>query len=149
MGSNVVHSRVSFLPGSTVEFDLRTADSGRTVDTADHRSACLITLDGNSCCDSEIIDIQIKRAMVLSVKREESLLQQKYHKMDLTALDEEEIFSDSHYSEVLDPPVSVHTEEGVTNGQFDTGPWHQIQRRLWQSHVHYLHTGRDNIIACL
>lgn len=67
----------SLLPGPTVEFDARTADSGRTVDTTDGRSACLVSLDGDSCSDGESIHIQIKRAAVLSVKREESLLQQK------------------------------------------------------------------------
>lgn len=80
-----LHPRCSagvLLPGSPVEFDARSADSGHAVDTTDRRSACLITLDGNTCGDGESIHIQIKRAAVLSGKREESLLQQKYHKMD-------------------------------------------------------------------
>lgn len=114
-----------------MEFDAGTGDCGRTADAANHRSACLVALDGNTCSDTESIDIQIKRSAVLSVKREESLLQQKYHKMDITVVCKEEICSHSHYSEILDPPVSVQTEESVTNGESDTSPWHQIHRRLW------------------
>ena len=72
------------LPGSTVEFDAGAADCGCTADAAHRRSARLVALDGNTCRDSESIDIQIKRSAVLSVKREESLLQREYHKMDFS-----------------------------------------------------------------
>lgn len=129
-----------------MEHYARTADSGRTVDSTDHRSACLITLDGNADSDSESIHIQIERTAILSVKREKSLLQQKYPTIDLTVLYEEVILCLSHYSEVFDPPVSMQTDEGVVNGQSQTGPWHQVHRRFCQSHIHDLHTGRT---ACL
>lgn len=103
------------LPGSTVEFDCGAAYSGCAVGVADLRSACIITLDGNAWSDGELVHIQIKEAAVLSVKREESL-QQECHKM----LYNEEVLSHLHNSEVLDPPVSMQTDYGITNGQCDT-----------------------------
>ncbi len=150
MGSNIEHSTsFLFLPGSTVEFYSHTADSGCTVDTTDRGSACLITLDADAFCDSESVHIQIKRAMVLSVKRRGVTATVKEEsRFDWSVLYREEIFCYSHYSKVLDPPVSVQTDEGISNGQSDTSPWHQTHCRLWQSHIHYFHTGRNNILVC-
>lgn len=37
---------------------------------------------------------------------------------------------DSHYSEVFDPPVSSQIDEGATNRQSDTTPWHQAHHRF-------------------
>ena len=45
------------------------ANIGSTVETIDHRSACLVTLDGETCTETDIIGVQIKRAAVLSVER--------------------------------------------------------------------------------
>lgn len=68
------------LPGSTVEFDAHATDGGRAVDSADLRTACPVSLDGDARSDGEITDAQIERAAVLSVKREASPMQQKYHR---------------------------------------------------------------------
>lgn len=114
-----------------MEFDVHAADSGITLGDTDLRVARLIILDGDTCSDGESVHIQIKRAAVLSVKREGSLLQQKCHKMDLSVLYKEGSSSHSHYSEVLDPPVSTQTDEGITNGQSDTRPRNQTHCRLW------------------
>lgn len=53
-----------------MEFYAHAADAGRTADSTDRRSARPVTLDGDTCTDSESIHIQIKRAAVLSVERE-------------------------------------------------------------------------------
>lgn len=70
-------------------------------------------------------------------------------KLILTVLCKEEIFFffHLHYSEVLDPPVSMQTDEGITNGQPDTSSRHQIHCRRGQSHIHYLYTGRNNMLV--
>lgn len=52
-------------------------------------------------------------------------------KMTLNLQFEEVFFFDSHYSEILDPPVSTQTEVGITNGQFDTSPRDKSHCRLW------------------
>ena len=105
-----------------MKFDACAANSGSTVNTADCWPACLITLDDDTCSDCKSIDIQIKRATVLSVGiLYELLLQQR-----VIALCKGKLFSHSHYSEVLDPPVSTQTDEGVTNTQSDSSPRHKF-----------------------
>lgn len=74
------------LPGPTVEFDPSTADISGTVGTADRGMACRIPADGNCSRDTEIPHIQIKIAAVPSVKRDTSLLQQRFHTTHLNAL---------------------------------------------------------------
>lgn len=59
------------LPGSAVEFDSGTTNWGWTACDADLRSAWRITLDGNSCGDTESVHIHVKSASVLSVKKVE------------------------------------------------------------------------------
>lgn len=56
------------LPGSTVEFNANAANRGRTVDAVDRGAARLISSDGNARADTESIHIQIKWAMVFTVK---------------------------------------------------------------------------------
>lgn len=53
--------------------------------------------------------------------------------------------SRSHYSEVLDPPVAVQTDEGVPDWQTCSGCWHKVHGGLWQPHVGDSHTGRNNV----
>lgn len=59
-------------------------------------------------------------SFLLREREEKSLLQQKYHNMHEEY--KEEIFAHLHYFEVLDPPVSMQTDEGVTDRQSDTSP---------------------------
>lgn len=122
MASTELHSKL-LLPGPTMEFDPSTADIGGTVGTADHGMACCIPADGNSGRDTEIPHIQIKRAAVPSVKRHITAAAKLSHNT-FECIDGE-IFSHSH-KDVLDPPVSTHTDKGTSNGHLDTRPCHQI-----------------------
>lgn len=60
-----------------MEFDFGTANTGRAAGNTDHRPARLITCDRDTCSDCKPIDIQIKWAAVLSVKRVNSQSWQK------------------------------------------------------------------------
>lgn len=59
-----------------------------------------------------------------------------------------EIFGRLHSPKVLDSPVPTHTDEGVTDGQSDTGSGDQVHGRRGQSHVGDLHAGRENTLDC-
>lgn len=60
------------LPGATAELDAGTANGGGAADIGDVRSTRGVTLDGSGCSDGESVHVQLKRAAVFSVEREEN-----------------------------------------------------------------------------
>lgn len=80
------------LPGSTPEFDLGAAYRGCTVDAAHFRAACGIALGGKSGSDRDLFHVEIERTAFPTVReREDSSLQKRSHKKDLSALYKEAI----------------------------------------------------------
>lgn len=122
-----------------MELDFGTGHIGYAVGTADHWPTRRVTFHDDTRADCESIDIHVKRAAVLSVWERST---------EGSALEEGASFRVwdglySHYSEVLDPPVSIQIHEGVSDCQPDPGPRHQSHRRPRQPHVHQPYAGTD------
>lgn len=128
MRSNVVHSRVLFYlaPPWNLMLALPTVAAQLTLLTAGRPVSSVLMA---------IVVVMVSPFTFRSKEPLSFLLRERSrcfsrNKLDLTVL-HKKVFSHSHYSEVLDPPVSVQPDEGVTNGQSDTSPWDQIHYRLW------------------